>query len=154
MILGGRIELMKQTASVKVMQASELARLTGVSTDTLRYYERNRLLAPQRSSAGYRIYPPEALVRVRMIRGALSAGFSIKELGQIFAVRDNGGTPCHHVRRLGTEKLVEIESNIRDLQSKRRELKRTLITWDRLLERTPHGKRAGLLEVFADTKGR
>ncbi len=98
------------------------------------------------------MFPPEALVRVQMIRGALSVGFSIKELGQIFSVRDQGGSPCHHVRKLGTEKLADIESNIRELQSKRHELKRTLTKWDRLLKRTPHGKRAGLLEVFADTK--
>jgi DNA-binding transcriptional MerR regulator len=143
----------KQTASARVTQTSELARLAGVSTDTLRYYERNKLLTPaQRSSSGYRLFPPEALVRVQMIRGALSVGFSIKELGQIFSVRDQGGSPCHQVRRLGTEKLVGIEMSIRDLQSKRRELKRTLIKWDQLLKRTPHGKRAGLLEVFADAK--
>jgi DNA-binding transcriptional MerR regulator len=145
---------MKQSTSA-VMQSSGLARLAGVSTDTLRYYERNRLLPPaQRSSSGYRLFPPEALLRVRMIRGALSVGFSIKELGQIFSVRDKGGAPCHHVRKLGTEKLFEIESSIRDLQSKRRELKRTLVKWDHLLKRTEHDKRAGLLEVFADTKGR
>jgi DNA-binding transcriptional MerR regulator len=87
-----------------------------------------------------------------MIRGALSVGFSIKELCEIFSVRDRGGSPCHHVRKLGTEKLVAIESSIRELQSKRRELKKTLTRWDRLLKRTPHGKRAGLLEVFADAK--
>jgi MerR family regulatory protein len=64
---------MGQSVSAKAMQSSELARLTGVSTDTLRYYERNKLLAPaQRSSSGYRLFPPEALVRVQMIRGALS----------------------------------------------------------------------------------
>lgn len=144
---------MKQSAFAKVMQSSELAHLTGVSTDTLRHYERNRLLPPaQRSSSGYRLFPPEALVRVQMIRGALSVGFSIKELGQIFAVRDRGGCPCHQVRRLGTEKLAGIESSTRELQSKRRELKRTLIKWDQLLKRTPHGKRTGLLEVFADVK--
>jgi DNA-binding transcriptional MerR regulator len=142
----------KQSASAKVMQSSELAHLAGVSTDTLRYYERNRLLPPaQRSSSGYRLFPPEALMRVQMIRGALSVGFSIKELGQIFSVRDQGGSPCHHVRKLGTDKLVEIESNIRELQSKRRELKRTLTKWDRVLKRS-HGKRAGLLEVFANAK--
>lgn len=37
---------MKQSASAKVMHSSELARLVGVSTDTLRYYERNRMLHP------------------------------------------------------------------------------------------------------------
>ena len=144
---------MRQSASAKVMQSSELAHLAGVSTDTLRHYERNRLLPPaQRSSSGYRLFPPEALVRVQMIRGALSVGFSIKELGQIFAVRDQGGSPCHHVRKLGTEKLAGIEANIRELRSKHHELKRTLIKWDLLLKCTPHGKRAGLLEVFANAK--
>ena len=138
---------------VKVMQSSELARLTGISVDTLRYYERNRLLpAAQRNSAGYRLFPPEAFMRVQMIRGALCVGFSIKELGQIFTVRDHGGTPCHQVRKLGTEKLGLIESQINDLKSRRRELKKALAEWDRLLKQTPHGKRAGLLEVFAHSK--
>jgi len=137
----------------KVMQSSELARLAGISADTLRYYERNRLLpAAQRSSSGYRLFPPEAFMRVQMIRGALSVGFSIKELGEIFTIRDQGGTPCHQVRKLGSKKLAVIDSNIRELQSKRRELKKTLVKWDRLLKRTPHGKRAGLLEVFAHSK--
>ena len=137
----------------KVMQSSELARLAGISPDTLRYYERNRLLPlAQRSSSGYRLFPPEALMRVQMIRGALSVGFSVKELGEIFTVRDEGGAPCHQVRKLGTEKLAVIESSIRELQTKRRELKKTLAKWNRLLKHTPHGQRAGLLEAFARSK--
>lgn len=137
----------------KVMQSSQLAQLAGISVDTLRYYGRNRLLpAAQRSLSGYRLFPPEAFMRVQMIRGALSVGFSVKELEQIFTVRDHGGTPCHQVRKLGTEKLRLIESRIKDLQSKHRELKKTLAKWDRLLKQTPQGKRAGLLEVFAHSK--
>jgi len=137
----------------KVMQSSELARLAGISADTVRYYERNRLLpAAQRSSSGYRLFPPEALMRVQMIRGALSVGFSVRELGEIFAVRDRDGAPCHQVRKLGTEKLAVLESSLRELQTKRRELKRTLAKWDELLKHTPHGNRAGLLEVFARSK--
>lgn len=82
----------------KVMQSSELARLAGISVDTVRYYERNRLLpAAQRSLSGYRVFSPEAFMRVQMIRGALSVGFSIKELQHIFTLRDHGGTPCHHL---------------------------------------------------------
>ena len=85
----------------KVMQSSELARLAGISADTVRYYERNRLLpAAQRSSSGYRLFPPEALMRVQMIRGALSVGFSVRELGEIFAVRDRDGAPCHQDENL------------------------------------------------------
>lgn len=139
----------------KVMQSSELARLAGISVDTVRYYERNRLLpAAQRSLSGYRVFAPEAFMRVQMIRGALSVGFSIKELQHTFTLRDHGGTPCYHVRKLGTEKLGLIESQTKDFRSKHRELKRTLAKWDRLLKHAPHGKRAGLLEVFANSKER
>jgi len=143
---------MKQP-SPKVMLSSELARLAGVSADTLRYYERSRLLpAAQRSSSGYRLFPPQALMRVQMIRGALSVGFSIKELQQVFIFRDQGGAPCHQVRRLGTEKLAVIEATILELQTKRRELRKTLAKWDCMLKQTPHGKCAGLLEVFIHSK--
>src|SRR6266567_3333784 len=45
-------------------RSGELAKLTGVSTDTLRFYERNRLLPPApRAANGYRCYPPESLQR-------------------------------------------------------------------------------------------
>lgn len=143
---------MKQSLN-NVLQSSELARLAGISVDTLRYYEWNRLLpAAQRSFSGYRLFPPEALMRVQMIRGALSVGFSVKELVPIFTMRDGGGIPCHQVRKLGAEKLRLIESEIVNLQSKHRELKKALVKWDQLLKHTPHGKRAGLLEVFSNSK--
>jgi DNA-binding transcriptional MerR regulator len=126
-----------------------LARLAGLSTDTLRYYERRHLLpdAP-RSVSGYRLFPPEALARVRLIRGALCIGFSVTELAAIFRERDRGGVPCSRVRALAADKLATLEEQLRDLQSWRRELKTTLAEWDRLLHKTPRGQRTGLLEVF------
>ena len=136
-------------SSARPLHSGELARLAGVSTDTLRYYERRRLLptAP-RSASGYRLFPPEALIRVKLIRGALSIGFSANELAAIFGERDRGGAPCHQVRMLAAKKLVAIEGRLRDLQSWRRELRTTLAEWDRLLGKTPRGQRAGLLEAF------
>lgn len=131
------------------LHSAELARLAGVSTDTLRYYERLRLLpAAPRSASGYRQFPRQALARVRLIRGALAIGFSVRELAGIFAERDGGGTPCHRVRALAAEKLASVEDAIRDLQSWRRELRTTLAAWDRQLQKTPRGQRAGLLESF------
>jgi DNA-binding transcriptional MerR regulator len=142
------------------MHSSELARLAGVSTDTLRYYERFRLLptAP-RSAAGYRLFPAQALDRVRLIRGALANGFSVRELTTIFAERDRGGSPCCRLRGipfkncqrvlvLAREKLAAVETSLRDLQVWRRELKTTLAGWERQLRKTPLGQRAGLLETF------
>ena len=126
--------------------------MAGVSTDTLRYYERCGLLPPvPRSLSGYRLYPPEALVRVKLIRGALSMGFSVAELGAIFRERDRGGAPCRQVRALAGEKLAALEARLRDLQSWRRELRKTIAGWDRLLRKTPRGQLAGLLETFIAT---
>jgi len=80
------------------MHSSELARLAGVSTDTLRYCERLGLLpAAPRSASGYRLFPAQALHRVPLIRGALATGFSIRELTEIFAERDRGRAPCQRV---------------------------------------------------------
>jgi MerR family transcriptional regulator, copper efflux regulator len=134
------------------LRSGELAHLAGVSTDTLRYYERRRLLpVVPRSAGGYRLFPRETLVRVQMIRGALSIGFSVAELAEIFRERNSGAAPCHRVRKLAAEKLAALEGRLRDLQSCRRDLRDTLVEWDRLLAKTSHGKQARLLETFAAT---
>jgi MerR family copper efflux transcriptional regulator len=132
------------------LYSGELARLAGVSADTFRYYERCRLLpAAPRSVSGYRLYPPHALARVCLIRGALSIGFSIKELVAILGERDRGGAPCRQVRTLAAGKLVDLEARLRELRAWRSELRRTLAEWDRILGRTPKGQRAGLLDFYA-----
>src|SRR5215831_18816191 len=71
---------MQTRSSGPTLRSGELARLTGVSRDTLRLYERRRLLPVQsRSASGYRLYGPAAAHRVRLIRAALSIGFTIEE---------------------------------------------------------------------------
>ena len=55
----------------------ELAKATGVSTDTLRHYERKGLLNSRRARNGYRQYPEDALERVRMVRQGLAWGSTI-----------------------------------------------------------------------------
>jgi DNA-binding transcriptional MerR regulator len=134
------------------LYSGKLARMAGVSTDTLRYYERCHLLpAVPRSASGYRLFPPQALVRVRLIQGALSIGFSVNELAAIFGERDRGGAPCRRVRELAGEKLLALEAKVRDLECWRHELRSTIAEWDRLLGKTPRGQRAGLLEAFVAT---
>ena len=132
------------------LHSGELARLVGVSADTVRYYERRRLLptAP-RSASGYRLFPHEAVARVQLIRSALAIGFSVGDLAGIFRERERGGAPCCRVRALAAEKLAALEARLRDLQSWRRELRSTLAEWDRRLAKTPRGKQARLLEALA-----
>ena len=88
---------------------------------------------------------------MQLIRAALSIGFSVNELSDIFRERRNGGAPCRRVRDMAADKLFTLESRIRDLQSWRRNLRATLTKWDSLLAKTPHGKQARLLEALAVT---
>src|SRR4051794_29435719 len=98
----------------------ELARLAGLSTDTLRHYERKGVLPkPQRLDNGYRKYPPNSVDRVRLIRRALSVGFTLDELAQFLKARDRGQSPCHEVRALAEKKLVELECRLTQLTAVR-----------------------------------
>jgi DNA-binding transcriptional MerR regulator len=131
------------------LTSGELARLTGVSTDTLRGYERRGLL-PQaaRAGNGYREYPPEAALRVRLVRRALSIGFTLDDLRQILNVRDRGGAPCREVRSLAARKLALLEAHIEELVRARDRLREVVGHWDVILARTPQGARASLLEAL------
>ena len=131
------------------LRSGELARLAGVSPDTLRHYERRKLLAvPRRSSGNYRLYPPETVDRVRLIRRALAVGFSLPELARILKVRDEGGAPCRQARRLLEEKLGQVEQQIIDLAAMRDHLRIVLKDWDQRLTSTPDGNQARLLETL------
>jgi DNA-binding transcriptional MerR regulator len=129
------------------MRSGQLARQTGVSTDTLRHYERLGLLPlPQRTAGNYREYPPTSPQRVELIRRALTIGFSLPELRTILAVRDKGGAPCRHVRDLLRSKIHNLDQQIRNLVSLRAEMYRLSGEWDKRLRKTKPGQVARLLE--------
>ena len=132
------------------LSSGELAKAAGVSTDTLRHYERKGVLArPKRGRNGYRQYPADALDRVRLVRRALAVGFTLDELTSILRVRDGGGAPCHEVRALAAAKLAGIETQLSDLITLRDELRTTLEDWDGRLKRKPAGAPAHLLESLS-----
>ena len=132
------------------LRAGELARASGVSTDTLRHYERKGVLAaPRRSANGYREYPAEALARVLLVRRALSVGFTLDELAQILRARERGRAPCREVRALAARKLAGVEERLRELAAVREELRAALADWDSRLAKTKEGGRAHLLESLA-----
>jgi DNA-binding transcriptional MerR regulator len=129
------------------LRSGELAEQAGVSTDTLRHYERMGILAkPRRSDGNYRMYPPDSVTRVRLVRQALAIGFSLPELQKILRVRDQGGAPCKQVRAIAEEKLARIERELAELAALREQLQALLKAWDRQLEETPDGRQARLLE--------
>ena len=133
------------------LRIGELARVSGISADTLRHYERKGLLKPLRQSNGYRAYPPHAVNRVRMIRNALVLGFRLDDLARIFKVRDAGGAPCRQVRQLAAAKLDEVETLLSELTAMRGELRKLLKDWDRRLDSTADNEPARLLEMLSAT---
>ena len=130
------------------MHSGQLARLTSLSTDTLRHYEHLGLLPrPQRTAGNYREYPSASQQRVELIQRALTIGFSLAELKTILAVRDSGGVPCRHVRTLMRSKIRDVDQQIRNLVSLRVELNRLSKGWDKRLRQTKPGHVARLLEA-------
>ena len=141
----------KNGAKNELLRASELARLTGVSTDTLRHYERKGLLNPYRAPNGYREYPPHAVERVRLIRSALAIGFKLDELTRILKMREAGSAPCRQVRELAATKLAELETLVSEMTTLRDGLRQVLQDWDSRLASSSPEEPARLLEKLAAT---
>ncbi|MEZ5320159.1 MAG: heavy metal-responsive transcriptional regulator [Vicinamibacterales bacterium] len=137
------------------LRIGALARAAGVSPDTLRHYERRGVLAPAgRSASGYRLYDAEAVTRVRLIRRALSMGFSLRELAAILRERARGGAPCRAVRALVATRLEELDRRVAELIDLRRDMRALLREWDGRLARTPAGRQARLLDTLGGRQPR
>jgi DNA-binding transcriptional MerR regulator len=133
--------------TVKPLGPRDVARATGVSTDTLRHYERHGLLpAVTRTAAGYRRYSAATIDRVLLIQRALVVGFSLADLERVLMVRDKGGAPCRSVRALVADRFAELDRRIAQLVTLRDELRTLLGEWDATLAQTPAGHRAHLLD--------
>jgi DNA-binding transcriptional MerR regulator len=137
------------------LRSGQLSQATGVSTDTLRHYERLGLLPrPPRNAANYRNYPESALVRVETIQAALRIGFSLLELKDILAARDRGAPPCRRVRELLDSKIGGLREEIDHLNCLHLELVRLSNLWDHQLQRSPPSRPVRLLERLASQEFR
>ena len=138
------------------MRIGQLARESGVSVDTIRYYERVGLLPrPARRPNGYREFPDGAVPRLQVIRNAIRFGFPLKDIARFLKVRDAGGAPCDQVRAFGQKLLVQMDEKIAELAATRAAMAATLHDWDRRLAGAAAGERAHLLEAVAPgLKGR
>jgi len=125
----------------------ELAESAGVSTDTVRHYERNGVIPkPRRAANGYRLYRSGALEQIVLVRRAIAVGFTLKELAEIFAERDKGNPPCRKVRAIAARKLADLENHLREVKILHAELGNTIADWDEQLARRSDEKPAKLLE--------
>jgi DNA-binding transcriptional MerR regulator len=105
------------------MRIGELADDVAITTEAVRYYEKVGLLAaPIRTASGYRDYNHQALERLRFIRTAQTVGFTLGEIGEILELRNNGQTPCDHVRQLIAKHAADLQERINDLQAMQNDL--------------------------------
>jgi len=99
-----------------MLKIGGVAERTGVSRDTLRFYEDRDLLTPvDRTESGYRLYDESAITRVRFIKQAQALGLTLTEIKVIVEILEGGRPPCYHVRNLLGEKVASLDQQILDL---------------------------------------
>ena len=105
---------------MKTLSIGEVARQAGVGVETVRFYERQGLLAePERRASGYRQYDEEAVAVLRFIRRAKELGFTLKEIKSLLELRLDTTATRADVRQQAKEKVADIEAKIADLQRMR-----------------------------------
>jgi len=127
------------------MRTNEVETLTGLSRHTLRYYEREGLLAGvQRSPSGYRIYSEQVVAQIALIKGMKALGFGLDEIRPVLNAVNDSAINCADGASLLASKRVSVEQQIKQLKS----LSRQLLREQRKLER-----RAARNGVTPSTRG-
>ena len=106
------------------LRISEVGKRAGVSSDTIRYYEREGLIpAPPRSASGYREYDDAVAGRLRFIKGAQAFGLRLSEIRELLEIQDRGACPCGHTRTLVEKRIAELAAEIERLSRLQGELR-------------------------------
>jgi len=111
------------------MKVGQLAEATGVSVQTIRFYERRGLLpAPRRLPSGYRDYPDETVRTVRRIKRMQEVGFTLREMGHFLRLLETQPHNSPERRAYAEAKIDAIDAQIERLRTMRDELSRRLLT--------------------------
>ncbi len=112
---------------MKFMQIGEVANQSEVGIETIRYYEREGLLAePHRKPSGYRQYNESVVTRLQFIRRSKELGFTLAEIKELLELWFEADTKCEHVRQRAGQKITDIDEKIRSLQKMKRSLKKVI----------------------------
>jgi DNA-binding transcriptional MerR regulator len=101
------------------MRSGQVADAAGVNIQTLRYYERRGLLTqPDRSPGGHRLYSPDAVTVLRIIKAAQRLGFTLEEVAELLeAGRHRHGRTVAGLQERAAAKLAEVDAKIADLNT-------------------------------------
>src|SRR5262245_28098150 len=105
----------------------ELSGLTGVHIETIRYYEKIKMLpAPRRTASGRRVYAPEEMRILAFIRRGRELGFTLNEIRALLKLAGPGKASCGDVRKIASRHLQDIRAKIADLTKLERLLSATV----------------------------
>lgn len=122
----------------------KLAKHTEVTIETIRHYQRIGLLTePEKPQDGYRCYSDDAITRIRFIKRAQQAGFTLKEIATLLAL---DGAHCADVRQFAEQKYQQIDQQIKDLTA----LRQVLGTLVNDCQQTTSSARCAILDAFSD----
>ena len=109
------------------MRIGELGRLSGLSRDTLRFYEKQGLLGKvPRGENGYRDYPPELKTKVDWITELKTLGLTISEIKELTNPGAKTESSCLSLRETLDQRLTILENSIRELERMRKTVKQQL----------------------------
>jgi MerR family copper efflux transcriptional regulator len=103
---------------MRTLTIGEIARQAAVGIETVRFYERRGLIEqpPKPNGAGFRIYPPETVKRLRFIQQAQDIGFSLREIHELLALKTDPEVDCGEVKGRAVVKLREVHDKIDKLR--------------------------------------
>lgn len=135
---------------MKVYRIGEIATLVGVSTDTIRFYEKKGILEkPERTVSGYRLYSESVLKLLRFIIKAKRMGFTLNEIKELLEIKHTSDNTCEDVREKVKLKLKNIDNRIEELRKLKRVLTELVRTCD-----NRKGDTCPVLDIFEEEERR
>lgn len=127
-----------------LLQIGDVANETGLSVETIRFYERERLLRRAvRSSGGFRLFSKSDVVDLEFICNAQELGFSLHEIRDLLALRNTLHPDCGQVAKMIEHKIVSVRAKIAALRKIERELTRTMVRCQATLRAAQQNKPDG-----------
>ena len=135
------------------VQIGKVSQQTGLSVDTIRYYEKERLLRePPRSEGGYRLYSERDVEHLLFVRKAQELGFTLAEIRELLVVQDERAEACTHVRELIQNRLRSVRQKVEDLKKLESHLQEAQTKCEEALRddaADPHHECCPVLEAIA-----
>ena len=102
---------------MKNLKVGEIAKIVGINVETLRYYEKIKIMPePKRKQSNYRVYDNFDVQRLLFIKRGKELGFTLKEIKELLELKIESTATCGDVKHLSEHKLKDVNEKIADLK--------------------------------------